>query len=156
MDDAHDNGALATEFVLVTVAVVIDHEETVGDESHSDACCEKGITPLTLGHDIVGEDDGDKPEEDKDKEIAQAEIGETGGVEKTENHTEEADQEQDDASLEAFWSDGADNRREIKLMRFRSRHVDEGGEVVTHSKDEDDETDQTGKDCGEEDAPAHG
>ena len=41
-DDAHDNGALATEKVLVTVAVVVDHEEVVGGETHCEGCEKEG------------------------------------------------------------------------------------------------------------------
>ena len=91
---ADNNGALATHTVLVAVAVVVDHEEIVGRHSHSEACDDKGDVPSAIGHDVVGEDDGNESEEDEHQQVAPTEVGKACGVEEAEEDAEDTHDEE--------------------------------------------------------------
>ena len=90
LNDAHNYGTFAALEVLMAVSIVIDHQEVVGGKSHSKTCDDEGNVPPATGHHIVGEDNGDKAEEDEYKEVAPTKVGELGGVEETEHDTRDA------------------------------------------------------------------
>lgn len=94
LNDAHNDGALATHLVLVAVTVVIDHQKIVGGEPHCEAGDEKRNVPLTSCYHIVGEDHRNKAKEDEDENITPTEIGEMGGIKETEEDAEDANKEQ--------------------------------------------------------------
>ena len=88
------DGAFAAQFVLMAVAVVVDHQQVVGGEAYGETCDDEGDVPASVGHDVVGEYDGDETEEDEDEEVAPAEVGEACGVEEAEEDAQDADEDE--------------------------------------------------------------
>lgn len=89
--DAHYKGDLADALVVVAVAIVVDDEQTVDDQSAGNGrYSDRRRDGMQL--DIVGDADGDDAEEDQHEDVAQAQVGQVGGVEKAKGYAADADQ----------------------------------------------------------------
>ena len=98
-NDTHDDGALATHLILMTITIVVDHQEIVSSKSHSEAGNKDRSPSPTFPkgggtHDITGEDHRNEAKEDEDKEVTPSEIGEMSSVKETEEDAENAHKEQ--------------------------------------------------------------
>lgn len=79
-----DEGHLAVASVYVTVAVVVDNEQAVDDESAGQrGYDDQQRTGVEL--DVIGAADGYDTEEYQHQHVAQADVGEVGGVEEAED-----------------------------------------------------------------------
>ena len=73
------------------VAIVVDDEQTVDDQSAGNGrYSDRRRDGMQL--DIVGDADGDDAEEEQHEDVAQAQVGQVGGVEKAKGYAADADQ----------------------------------------------------------------
>ena len=87
---ADDEGALATDAVLITIAIVVDNEQGV-DGDAADEAQEEDAEVEREGLQVVGAAHGDEAEEEEHQQVAPAEVGEAGGVEEGEEDAEQAE-----------------------------------------------------------------
>ena len=97
-----DEGHLAVAAVYVAVAVVVDNEQAVDDESAGQrGYDDQQRTGVQL--DVIGAADGYDAEEDDHQHVAQADIGEVGGVEEAEDDAEQSDEQHFESAVEDEW-----------------------------------------------------
>ena len=90
----HDERALSRATVVVDVAIVVHHQQRVDNQttrqSSHKALPRNGLPPDGQGKKI-GQADGHEAEEEQHQKVAHADIGEVGGIEEAEDHTQRSD-----------------------------------------------------------------
>lgn len=95
---ADDEGALATDAVLIAIAIVVDDEQSV-DGYATDEAQQEDAKVEREGLQVIGAAHGDKAEEEEHQQVAPAKVGEAGGVEEGEEDAEQAEGDELKASI---------------------------------------------------------